>query len=122
MSVVKWRLRSSSTGESMALVVLSRESTKFSLAICGLFVMTLLAACNAPATKHFRFNTSATDAQFERMEAECDYEATKSTAAARPGSIRALDWRKIFIQCMELKGARYVGSYEAAEPSAKRPQ
>ena len=123
MSVVKWRLRSSSTGKSMALVVLFPSSPR--ILPCDLrpfWLMTLLAACNAPATKHFRFNTSATDAQFERMEAECDYEATKSTAAAGLDPFAPWIWRKIFIQCMELKGARYVGSYEAAEPSAKRPQ
>ncbi len=52
------------------------------------------------------------DAQFERMRLECNYEARKAVASQEPGLIRHLEWKEIYLTCLELKGAKYIRTEE----------
>ncbi|MGO4704519.1 hypothetical protein AB4072_01925 [Microvirga sp. 2MCAF38] len=47
---------------------------------------------------------------WKSMRRECGYEADKAVAAAKPGPIRAMDWGKIFDTCLELRGAKHLGT------------
>jgi hypothetical protein len=50
------------------------------------------------------------DAQWKRVQLECDYEAKKAVAPQKPGLARHLDWRDIYLKCLELKGAERLGT------------
>ena len=48
--------------------------------------------------------------QWQRMQDECDYEAQKAVASQKPGPVRHLDWRDIFLKCLALRGAKHIGT------------
>jgi hypothetical protein len=52
------------------------------------------------------------DAQFERIQLECNYEARKAVASQEPGLVRHLEWKEIYLTCLELKGAKYIRTEE----------
>lgn len=47
--------------------------------------------------------------QWERIDRECAYEAEKAVAAADPKTPVSLTARRLFLACVELRGAKYVG-------------
>jgi hypothetical protein len=47
--------------------------------------------------------------QWSRIQKECAYEAEKATASADPKTAVSYTWRQIYIMCVELKGATFVG-------------
>ncbi|NIX76901.1 hypothetical protein [Microvirga terricola] len=49
------------------------------------------------------------DAQWSRIDNECTYEAEKATASAGPRTPIADTWRRLYVMCAELKGAKFVG-------------
>jgi hypothetical protein len=52
---------------------------------------------------------SSKEEQTTRAMKECEYEALKATAGAKPGIGRAIDQEEILIRCMGLKGFPYKG-------------
>ena len=82
----------------------------------------MLAACNTkPRTKpDFIFNAQdLTQKQFRQAEAECNLDAEKAAMLASNGITAAERWEKIFILCMEAKGARFVRTADQVPPDAK---
>ncbi len=70
-----------------------------------------LAACNTKPRPDFVFNTQGmSQQQYRRAEAECNLEAEKTAMQATNSVTAGETWRKIFVLCMEAKGARYVGT------------
>jgi hypothetical protein len=64
---------------------------------------------SAPPTRSV-FKTPGIDsARWARIQDECSYEAEKATAAADPQTAVSYAWRRVFVMCVELKGATYVG-------------
>ncbi|WP_162559406.1 hypothetical protein [Microvirga sp. 17 mud 1-3] len=45
-----------------------------------------------------------------RANAECNLEAEKAAMRARNSVTAGENWRKIYLLCMESKGARYLGT------------
>jgi hypothetical protein len=48
-----------------------------------------------------------THEQWLRIDKECDYEVMKATASAPPGVSREAREEELYIQCVELRGARF---------------
>ncbi|MGO4704516.1 hypothetical protein AB4072_01910 [Microvirga sp. 2MCAF38] len=74
--------------------------------------MLLATAACAPARPQVDlFDTgNLNDQQWERVQNECDYEASKAVAAADPGPVRHYDWKKLYFRCLDLKGVKYLGT------------
>ncbi len=47
--------------------------------------------------------------EWERIDRQCRYEATKATAAADPNSAIDYSWALVRKECAELKGATFIG-------------
>jgi hypothetical protein len=62
-----------------------------------------------PPDDVFDFGSIGT-AQREKMQSECDYEAKKAVASQKQRPVRHLDWRNIFLKCLELRGAKHLGT------------
>lgn len=57
--------------------------------------------------------------QVSLAEAECNLEAEKVAIQASNGVTAAERWEKIFVLCMETKGAKYVGTTDQVSADAK---
>jgi hypothetical protein len=69
-----------------------------------------LAGCQATPQPDFVFNRQELSRpQFVQAEAECNLEAEKAAMQATNSVTAGENWRKIYVLCMESKGARYVG-------------
>jgi hypothetical protein len=73
------------------------------------FPLALLTGCNTTARPDFVFKRqSLSQQQYARAEAECELEAEKAAIQAKISVTAGENWRKIFVLCMEAKGARYL--------------
>ncbi|PVE25551.1 hypothetical protein DC522_04285 [Microvirga sp. KLBC 81] len=81
-----------------------------------------LVACNTKPPQKFIFNSQdLSRKQFSQAEAECNLEAEKAAMLAT-NSISAGDrWKRIFVLCMEAKGAKYVGTTDQIPGSQRNP-
>jgi hypothetical protein len=77
----------------------------------GLCLALAIAACTPtrPPDDVFEIG-NLSDAQSNRARLECSYEADKAVASQKPGPLRHEDWRGIYLKCLELKGARHLGT------------
>ena len=48
--------------------------------------------------------------KWQKVQNECDYEAQKAVAPQKPGPVRHLDWRNIFLKCLALRGVKHIGT------------
>lgn len=71
---------------------------------------TLVGCMSTPPTRSFFKTPGLSSAQWSRIDDECSYEAEKATAAADPMTAVSYTWRRIFVMCVELKGAKFVGN------------
>jgi hypothetical protein len=75
--------------------------------------LTVLVACNTKPVPDLVFNArDMSRQQYSQAEAECNLEAEKAAIQAKNSITAGENWRKIFLLCMEAKGARYVGTTE----------
>jgi hypothetical protein len=73
--------------------------------------LVLLAGCNTTARPDFVFKRQGlSQQQYLRAEAVCELEAEKAAIQARNSVTAGENWRKIFVLCMEAKGAHYLGT------------
>lgn len=70
---------------------------------------TLVGCMSTPPTRSYFKTPGMSSAQWSRIDDECSYEAEKATAAADPMTAVSYTWRRIFVMCTELKGAKFVG-------------
>ena len=117
MSVLSWRFRSSSKLTSGEIELSARLSLTIFSSICsGLWA---LSACAPIRPPNDVFNIGdMSNAQWERLQRECAYEARKAVASQKPGPVRSYDWREIYLSCLELRGARHLGTADQF-PSAR---
>lgn len=112
MSVLNWRLRSSSrllVGETGLLAGLSLKHISF-VFFCS-FTTLATSACTPSRAPDDVFDIgNISKPQWQRMQNECDYEAQKAVASQKPGPIRHLDWRNLYLKCLALRGARHIGT------------
>lgn len=77
----------------------------------SLLALISLTACTSSRPPNDVFEIrSMSDSQWQRVQLECDDEASKAVAAQKPGPVRHYDWRAIFLKCLELKGAKFIGT------------
>lgn len=72
-------------------------------------VGTLVGCMSTPPSRSYFKTPGMSSAEWSRIDAECSYEAEKATAAADPMTAVSYTWRRIFVMCTELKGAKFVG-------------
>jgi hypothetical protein len=112
MSVLSWRFGSSSAvllAKSGSSRLLSVEMVSFGLLYsCAAMLLTACSVSRPPNDVFEIGNLS--DAQWNRARLECSYEADKAVASQKPGPVRHEDWRGIYLKCLELKGARHLGT------------
>lgn len=60
-----------------------------------------------------------TQAEWERIQHECDYEAQKAIASA-PSSLAFVRWQRLYIACIELRGIKYLGTTDQFPHLRKR--
>jgi len=73
--------------------------------------LVFVAGCNTTARPDFVFKRqSLSQQQYSRAEAECELEAEKAATQAKNSITAGENWRKIFVLCMEAKGARFLGT------------
>ncbi|WP_425486927.1 hypothetical protein [Microvirga thermotolerans] len=112
MSVWSWRSLSLSASD------LEELSANASFCLTILRVLSVVAlppltlsGCNTAPRPDLVFNRNGLSAQdMSRANAECNLEAEKAAMQARNSVTAGETWRKIFVLCMESKGARYVGT------------
>ncbi len=77
-------------------------------ALVGLYLC--MTACATPTTSPMLFKTAGlSDERWDNARKECDYEAEKAVASAGPKTPVEYKRRRLFVMCVELKGAKYVG-------------
>ena len=82
----------------------------------------ILAACNPKPQPNFVFNEQdLSRKEFFRAEAECHLEAEKAAMRAKNSVTAGENWRKIFILCMEAKGAQYRGTTDEFPDVKRKP-
>ncbi|WP_262027649.1 hypothetical protein [Microvirga sp. Mcv34] len=112
MSVVSWRSRtffSSESGEPSFHPCLFSAILRLSLSL--IFPLTILAGCNTAVRPDFVFDAQGlSQQQYSRAGAECELEAEKAAIQAKNSITAGENWRKIFVLCMEAKGARFLGT------------
>jgi hypothetical protein len=92
----------------------------YPVATVAIVSLLILAACNPKPQPNFVFNEQdLSRKEFFRAEAECHLEAEKAAMRASNSVTAGENWRKIFILCMEAKGARYLGTTDEF-PNVKR--
>jgi hypothetical protein len=112
MSVLSWRSRSfliSASGDSSLHICCLSATLR--LSICLIIPLTLLASCNAKPRPDFVFDTQdLSEEQYSRAGLECKLEAEKAAIQTKNSITAGENWRRIFVLCMEAKGARYLGT------------
>lgn len=112
MSVLSWRslsLSSSDFGDLSFETWLS--SARMDPLLLFVFLLVLLSGCNTTERPDFVFKRQGlSQQQYSRAEAECELEAEKAAIQAKNSVTAGENWRKIFVLCMEAKGARFVGT------------
>ncbi len=89
-----------------------------SLKCSGLCLALAIAACTPTRPPDDVFNIGdMSSAQWERIQLECAYEARKAVASQKPGPVRYYDWRGIYLSCLELRGARHLGTADQFPPA-----
>ncbi len=112
MRVLSWRslsFFSSASGDSSLISWLFPAMLRLLLP-CA-FLSTLLVGCNPKSRPDFVFDAQdLSQQQYSRAGAECKLEAEKAAIQAKNSITAGENWRKIFVLCMEAKGARYLGT------------
>jgi hypothetical protein len=82
----------------------------------------ILAACNPKPQPDFVFNTQdLSQKEVRRADAECRLEAEKAAMRAKNSVTAGENSRKIFILCMEAKGAQYRGTTDELPDVKRKP-
>ncbi|MBZ6076413.1 hypothetical protein [Microvirga puerhi] len=68
-----------------------------------------MAGCVQEAPSLVFDTARLSQAEWERIQSECDYEAEKATASA-PSSLVFVRWQRLYIGCIELRGIKYLGT------------
>jgi hypothetical protein len=112
MRVLSWRSLSLSTSDFGDLSLETwLSSAKISPLLPFVFPLALLTGCTTTARPDFVFNRQGlSQQQYSRAEAECELEAEKAAIQAKNSVTAGENWRKIFVLCMEAKGARFLGT------------
>ena len=112
MSVVSWRFLSLSISDFGDLSLeIWLSSAKMYRLLSFVFPIVLLTGCNTTARPDFVFKRQGlSQQQYSRAEAECELESEKAAIQAKNSVTAGENWRKIFVLCMEAKGARYLGT------------
>lgn len=80
------------------------------------------AACNPKPQPDFVFNTQdLSQKEVRRADAECRLEAEKAAMRAKNSVTAGENSRKIFILCMEAKGAQYRGTTDELPDVKRKP-
>ena len=111
MSLLSWRLRSSSrllAGETGLFAGLSLKH--ISVFFCSSTMLAMMACAPSRAPDDVFDIGNISKPQWQRMQDECDYEAQKPVASQKPGPVRHLDWRHLYLKCLALRGARHIGT------------
>jgi hypothetical protein len=75
------------------------------------FPLVLLTGCNTTERPDFVFKRQGlSQQQYSRAEAECEFEAEKAAIQAKNSITAGENWRRVFVLCMEAKGARFLGT------------
>ncbi|AWM87758.1 hypothetical protein C4E04_14130 [Microvirga sp. 17 mud 1-3] len=70
-----------------------------------------MSGCNSAPRPDLVFNRNGLSKEdMSRANAECNLEAEKAAMRARNSVTAGENWRKIYLLCMESKGARYLGT------------
>jgi hypothetical protein len=92
--------------------LLSRLPFKDASFVFFCFLLTLFtSACTPTRSPDDVFDIgNISKVQWQKMQNECDYEAQKAVASQKPGPVRHLDWRNLYLKCLALRGAKHIGT------------
>ena len=71
----------------------------------------LLAACMPQAQESYVFDIGKLSRDdWRKIDAQCEYEARKATASAKPGIVRVEEREELYLLCLKTRGIRYKGT------------
>ncbi|MGO4525586.1 hypothetical protein AB4097_12070 [Microvirga sp. 2MCAF35] len=108
MRVLSWRSLSLKTSLEAFFVSTWLDIVRFPLFLFLSSPLILSACAYKPPSLVFETG-NLSDSEWSRAQDECDYEAEKATGSA-PINVAHSRWQRLYIQCIELKGIKYLGT------------